>query len=84
MPMNLPQDPAWPAGCGHTAAAAAERQLPGRFGFAAAVPCLPSIGRLRQMSEAQAPVDLIRALAHPILEATGASVRATIAALDFN
>jgi hypothetical protein len=45
----------------------------------AAVPGLPSIGR--QMSGAPPAVYFIRALAHLILEATGASFRATIVAV---
>ena len=53
------------------------------FAFAAAVSgrwpeaAEPSIGRL--LPAAPSPIDLIRALAHPFLEASGANIRPTIA-----
>jgi hypothetical protein len=48
--------------------------------YAAALPSLPLIGRLEP--GAPSPIDFIRALAHPVLETTGATIAALAVSND--
>jgi hypothetical protein len=71
----------WP---GRPAPAARRRSAASRVGLAAAVLGLTSIGQRGSGSifpVAPSPIDVLRARAHPILEATGARFCATIAAV---